>query len=296
VALCGNPRYLQIARNTISAMNSWAQPGSGSAHNGFCKVFIIAARVGWDSADLIARFKTSITALWRNNLTVFQEGGGLETCGSIEAVNSMLLQSNDQVMKLFPVWPAGSNASFKRLRAKGAFLVSADFTNGTTGPVDIVSEKGATARIRNPWPQAAPTVYETDADGAITVRAVTASVNDTLITFATEPGTRYRIFQDAHSRLNPAAPFAPDGMLTFRQFPGRGLAVSFTGHGGSEASVLFYDLSGKLVCTLYRGMPPAGESAVFVSDRTLRVTSGTYIVRGRIGASFTKQAKIAVCR
>ena len=39
----------------------------------------------------------------------------------------MLLQSHDQTIRVFPVWLKGKDASFRNLRAYGAFLVSSEF-------------------------------------------------------------------------------------------------------------------------------------------------------------------------
>eukprot|EP01052_Picozoa_sp_SAG31_P021315 SAG31_NODE_1642_length_7657_cov_3.459402_4_plen_474_part_00 len=70
-------------------------------------------------------------------------GGGLETAGAIEWVHAMLLQSRDGVLRVFPWLPDGTRAaSFVRLRALGAFLVSANYTatSGVVSPVLIKSE------------------------------------------------------------------------------------------------------------------------------------------------------------
>lgn len=53
---------------------------------------------------------------------------------------------------MFPVWPRERPASFGRLRAPGAFLVSARIEDGMIGPVDILSERGRPCRLVNPWP------------------------------------------------------------------------------------------------------------------------------------------------
>jgi hypothetical protein len=133
-------------------MHSWSVTKGGNSFNGFCKVFPIAARIGWPADDLVAKFKAAIQYQWRpSNLTVFQGGGGIETAGSIEALNSMLLQHEDGVMRVFPDWPATMDASFTRLRAKGAFLVSSQFRGGKVAVIDITSEKGGPLVIQSPW-------------------------------------------------------------------------------------------------------------------------------------------------
>jgi hypothetical protein len=64
----------------------------------------------------------------------------------------MLLQGHHGKIRVFPVWPRNQPASFGRLRAPGAFLVSGEIRNGEIGPVEIESERGRTCRLVNPWP------------------------------------------------------------------------------------------------------------------------------------------------
>ena len=132
-------------------MDAWGLSGR-KMNNAFCKVWPQAVRLGWPADDFFNKFKASINSLWReSNLTCFQGGGGIETCGSIDAVNCMLLQSNFEQLRLFPVWPKDKNATFKRLRAKGAFVVSSEFKDGKVAYIDITSEKGRRLKIKNPW-------------------------------------------------------------------------------------------------------------------------------------------------
>ncbi|KAA3614247.1 MAG: hypothetical protein DWQ01_00670 [Planctomycetota bacterium] len=71
------------------------------------------------------------------------------------ALQEMLLQSHGGLIRLFPALPSDwEDVSFDRLRAEGAFLISARFAAGTVRRVEIVSEKGGECRIQNPWPNA----------------------------------------------------------------------------------------------------------------------------------------------
>lgn len=68
------------------------------------------------------------------------------------AVNEMLLQSHTGVIRVFPALPeAWKEASFRNMRAMGAFLVSADYKNGKVEKVIVRSEKGGEIRILNPF-------------------------------------------------------------------------------------------------------------------------------------------------
>jgi len=147
----GDPMLLQYAINSLTQMNSWGVTPGGNSNNGFCKEFVIAARVGWPAEDLVQKLKASIAHLWRpSNNTVFQGGGGVETTGTTEALNSMLMQSEDGVIRVFPCWPAARDASFT-LQAKGAFLVSAEQRGGVVDRIRVHSRAGGDVTLQLPW-------------------------------------------------------------------------------------------------------------------------------------------------
>jgi hypothetical protein len=152
LAMGGDAKQLQTALNSMAEMGSWGVTKGGNSNNGFCKIFPVAARIGWPAEDLIAKFKAAILFHWRpSNLTDFQGGGGIETAGSIEALDSMLLQHEGGVLRLFPDWPAERDASFTRLLAKGAFVVSSEQRGGKVSFVDIISKAGGPLAIASPW-------------------------------------------------------------------------------------------------------------------------------------------------
>jgi hypothetical protein len=177
LAIGGDPQQLQIAINSMQEMNSWGITRGGNTNNGFCKIFPIAARIGWPADDLVSKFKAAILHQWRpSNLTVFQGGGGIETSGSVEALDSMLLQHEDDVLRIFPDWPATMDASFTRLRAKGAYLISSEQHSGTVSYVDIMSEQGGPLVIQNPWGSRAVKsgnkILQPEANGRITLATI----------------------------------------------------------------------------------------------------------------------------
>jgi hypothetical protein len=104
-----------------------------------------------------------------------------------EALHMALLQSNPPdpaeppIIRLFPACPPQWDAAFKLL-ARGAFLVSAAMAGGKVDCVELESLAGAECRLRNPWGEAAVTLYR---DGK---KAETAS--GSLITFATRKGEK----------------------------------------------------------------------------------------------------------
>jgi hypothetical protein len=190
VTLGGDAHWIEVGLDTYNYMNAWGISGR-KMNNGFCKVWPQAVRLGWPADDFLEKFKACIGTLWReSNLTCFQGGGGIETCGSIDAVNCMLLQSNFEELRLFPVWPKTRDAQFHRLRAKGAFVVSSVFAHGSVSFIDVVSEQGRPLTIINPWTTEAIEVYEMRADARVPLRP---QVEDGKITLPTEPGKRYLV-------------------------------------------------------------------------------------------------------
>lgn len=68
------------------------------------------------------------------------------------AVQEMLLQSHTGVIRVFPALPEGwREASFRDMRAVGAFLVSADYREGHVEQITVRSEKGGTMKLYNPF-------------------------------------------------------------------------------------------------------------------------------------------------
>jgi alpha-L-fucosidase 2 len=68
------------------------------------------------------------------------------------AIQEMLLQSHTGTIRVFPAVPDDwKDVSFKTLRTQGAFLVSAERTNGQTVRVEVTSEKGGVCRLANPF-------------------------------------------------------------------------------------------------------------------------------------------------
>jgi hypothetical protein len=182
----GDANLLQYAVNSLTQMNSWGVTSGGNSNNGFPKEFPIAARVGWPAEDLFQKFKAAVAHLWRSsNDTVFQGGGGIETTGSTETLNSMLMQSEGGVIRVFPCWPAARNASFTLL-AKGSFLVSSAISGGSVASVAVTSQAGGSATLVLPWKTGTATVT---ADAA----GVPVTVSGGRATFATTAGTTYKV-------------------------------------------------------------------------------------------------------
>jgi hypothetical protein len=74
-----------------------------------------------------------------------------ETLSVVGPLLEMMLQSWDGALRVFPAWPRGVDAQFKDLRAEGAFLVSAAWSQGHVSSLSLRSEKGKPCKLYSPW-------------------------------------------------------------------------------------------------------------------------------------------------
>jgi hypothetical protein len=146
IGLDSDPKLLEISRNMIVAMARW------NDFNGFSSWYTACARVGYDPKTILAKLREECDHRSLPNLLLYYGGGGIESSGGFLAINEMLLQSHEGTLRLFPCWPKDQNARFRTLRAVGAFLVSAELNHGVVTGVKIVSKKGKSCTVQNPWP------------------------------------------------------------------------------------------------------------------------------------------------
>jgi dienelactone hydrolase len=146
IGLDSDPKLLEISRNMIDAMHRWTD------NNGFSSWYSACARVGYDPERILEGLRHECSRQSAPNLLLQYGGGGIENCSGFLAVNEMLLQSHEGVIRLFPCWPRGMNARFGTLRTVGAFLVSAELKDGVVSGLIIRSEKGRDCVVVNPWP------------------------------------------------------------------------------------------------------------------------------------------------
>ncbi len=168
---------VQIALNSVEQADAWEG-------NGFCRSFPAAVRMNYPGT--LEKLRQTLDMLMPPNLYV-RGGGGIETCGTSLAVSEMLLQSHRGYLRFFPVWPRDQPARFGTLRAKNAFLVSAELNEGKVENVEVVSEKGRDCTFLNPWPEFHPRVYEVESGNPVQ----TVAVEGDRFTFCTHPGGHY---------------------------------------------------------------------------------------------------------
>ncbi|MGI9071590.1 MAG: glycosyl hydrolase family 95 catalytic domain-containing protein [Bryobacteraceae bacterium] len=119
---------------------------------------------------------------------MMQMGVWTENLSLPAVLNECLLQSYSGTLRLFPNTMNLGPARFRNLRAAGAFLVSAAWDGKTVSPVELLSERGATARVVNPWGKAKIQVTSLGDKRAVAVR-----YSGDAFEFATRAGERYRV-------------------------------------------------------------------------------------------------------
>ncbi|MCK5815222.1 MAG: hypothetical protein KAH07_04685, partial [Flavobacteriaceae bacterium] len=67
------------------------------------------------------------------------------------AISELLMQSVDNVIRIFPAWPLEEDAEFTELRAQGGFLISAKLKNKIIEKFEVFSEFGEDLHIYAPW-------------------------------------------------------------------------------------------------------------------------------------------------
>ena len=114
------------------------------------KLYSIAARVGYPAAEVIDMFKKyQLRPLMQKNFHLHDNVHGMEKLGTMEFIQSMFIQCDHGIVKVFPNW-TGADAKFENLRAKGCFLVSAEMKGGKVVRVEVKSEKGGRFRLVDP--------------------------------------------------------------------------------------------------------------------------------------------------
>lgn len=187
--LNSDPDSLQIARNTIYYYGVSQNGLTGTMNELGLSAFVMGARAGFDPDILIDKMKYLIAGAGKN-LLITDGHHCLEKTAVVETVNSMMLQSVDDVLWLFPDWPARP-ASFTRLRAKGGFLVSARYDGTQVESCQIQPTVNGRCQFRNPW-KGQP-VRVCDERG----REVALSVEKDICSFEAKAGRSYTISQRA---------------------------------------------------------------------------------------------------
>jgi hypothetical protein len=114
-------------------------------------------------------------------------GAWTESLGVAAPLQEMMLQSWDGALRVFPAWPATVDARFDDLRAEGAFLVGAAWSQGHVTTLSIRSLRGAPCKVYSPWPKRFAVIDASGAKVAVTRDAYGR------FEFATQPDGLYRL-------------------------------------------------------------------------------------------------------
>ena len=182
VGLGADPETLELARRTRRGLSG---PGwFGHAAAARLGMLDLMMKCVASYSDRVPHPVPEVEYMTFHHGTPRPWGKFVEDMHLVLTINEMLLQSYDGTLRLFPCWPRDQDASFRTLRAVGAFLVSASLADGEVGEVRILSEKGEPCRLVNPW---APTVPACLAGQ----RPVEMRVAGEVLEFATQPDTEY---------------------------------------------------------------------------------------------------------
>jgi alpha-L-fucosidase 2 len=146
IGLGVRPDLLDRARNQIKVMGRWIDL------NGCNSFYPAAVRVGHDPDDILKNLRHWVDTASPNGMRADNKHGTEQFSVVPSTLQEMLLQSFDGTLRLFPNWPKDKDARFGTLRARGAFLVSAQLKSGVVSGVTIFSEKGRDCVVSNPWP------------------------------------------------------------------------------------------------------------------------------------------------
>lgn len=123
-------------------------------------VMLGVARARLDMPETLDWMREEVKARLRPNgtLTLNRLGAHFNSFGhyteqfaATMVLSELLLQSVDDVIRVFPAWPRQQDARFQRLRTQGGFLVSSSLVAGKIDSVEVESTAGGPLRLVSPW-------------------------------------------------------------------------------------------------------------------------------------------------
>ena len=194
-----SPEELQIARNTIDTFDT--NGGSNTAWNNannFPRVYPDVVKMRYDIDTIISHLYENVSGdKMAANLRIVDGQHGIEKCGATEAVNSMMLETDKGITKIFPNWYEDKDAVFAGLRTEGAFLVSAEYDGEAQEAknVTITSEAGEDMTLVSPWAEGI-TVKDSSGEIVPLTKGTVPNWEDqenATYTFATAEGETYTV-------------------------------------------------------------------------------------------------------
>ncbi|MDR1170354.1 MAG: hypothetical protein LBK97_05925 [Prevotellaceae bacterium] len=145
IGLDSEPELPEVAKNTMQEMQCWLD------FNGSNSFFPASVRVGYHPDTIMFHLNRYAEHTFPNGFQL-DNPHGIENLSTVpNTINEMLCSGHQGVLRLFPVWNRGRDASFHQIRVEGAFLVSAKLKDGEISDVRIFSEQGRELNLLNPW-------------------------------------------------------------------------------------------------------------------------------------------------
>ena len=196
ISLSSNPLDVTIGCNTVLSV---ANVSHWHPLNGLCMAWPPVTRCAGNviAATILDGWEDALMATMNPNFYPDLGGGGIEQAGASEGINSILLQSQEGFIRFFPMMPYDENASFSNLRARGAFLVSASWINGTVStPVSIkaTSSRNVNCSFLTPWMGMTPKVIDVFSNVTIPIFEDTTAPIPNVWMFVGESGKEYALY------------------------------------------------------------------------------------------------------
>ena len=146
-----DPQEKEIFERTLQNMK-W------NGNNSMLMLSVARARLSmddtwqWMKDQMLARLQPNgILSLNEGDHKFNKFGLYSENFSSSGAIAEHLLQSVDDIIRVFPAWPAHLDGSFRDLRAQGGFLISAEQKDAVLINIEITSTVGGPFRLVSPW-------------------------------------------------------------------------------------------------------------------------------------------------
>jgi len=239
---------LEIAKNTIDVFSG---RGAWSQINNFPKIYPVAVNTRYPVETIIDRFVSTINSQMKNNLMIEDNVHGIEKAGAIEAINNMMLLSDQGVITVFPGWVKNKDAKFVNLREKGAFVISSEYDSNSqeVSFIELLSEAGKPATLAVPWTQG---IRITDSEGnIINVKKGSAPNHPetATVTFNTQVGMKYRIVKFEGYDNIQSIQLSKVNIYPSPVARGSNVIIE-TDFFGNDTSLEIYTISGQLLKTI----------------------------------------------
>ncbi|WP_242132489.1 glycosyl hydrolase family 95 catalytic domain-containing protein [Aestuariivivens marinum] len=143
----------EILKNTVTNINC-------TGVNSTVTMAVAKARLSlegtweWMKSEFLSRRRRNgILTLMPGDHQFNSFGIYTETFSASGAISELLLQSVDDIIRVFPAWPLHKNGTFKNLRAQGGFLVSSKQSDSQIEHIEVVSTVWGKLQLLNPWGQ-----------------------------------------------------------------------------------------------------------------------------------------------